>query len=412
MSKPLTKSEFAKFQELVGAELGDIGVSPSMDFLLDNADRLTDEIRAAIKNTDRQAGLIDAIKDFCDKFKARTKSLPKKKDRPERSVFTPKDAQAIAAKERVRERVAGIRASFFGSPDAPFALGTPGTERSALEAAWAWLEANNSNTGSPPLAFIAFDLRLIGVSPQVAWQKLLVSTAANKGKPAAQMLRELADALEGEQVTLSDPSSGPRRVSLGAEGAKDIRMRKTSGPPYLTTRGGAAFDLWEKAEGVAQDSGVWEPQQALEYILLDTEPRLGITVASKMIWGREDFGMPRSITITINAPTGPDELATHYSEYLKRSGLAVAKLSETQKRLLELKAITPGMSWRDRAATWASWCKSNPKLTVFQGLHVPRVVRQETEKAEARARWIQVPEIATTVPPLKPNRGKSKPVSP
>jgi hypothetical protein len=345
-----------------------------------------------------------------------------KPERPTTTETYPAEAQRSITRINTYGLVRELRQEFFKQDTPPFLW--------SYSDSYEWVKANSVEPGHETDQ-VTFTAKLEGETSDKAFL-MLQNALGQPGQHAAASLHALADALEDENVRFQllesvkleiGPKMGkpaqrryiPERVSSGVFwGGEEIKVTGifVHSPHVLSVwaAGGPALDLWHKAERVSDASeGHWSQQQALDYILTGTGYIDGVVI-EKFLRGApwQPRGIPWRFTITLNATTTPDDLAKYYAQELERQGLRAVRLSKTQQKLLELEADTPGMVWRERADIWTEWCKQDRELEPF-GEPKHKILRTQASRAKDRADW-QPSKTATTVPPLTPNKPKSKPV--
>jgi hypothetical protein len=392
----------------------------------------------------------EAIQDYADYLRLRgefeTPRAPKAKSSEATRVHSAEAHRSIT-RINTHRLVCELRQEFFKQDSAPM-LYPFGHE---------WVKANSVEPGRETDQ-VTFTAKLEGATSDKVFATLK-DALSQPGQQVAASLRTLADALEDEPVRLHVLESVKLEISPEMGKAPERRYVADSvfgGPRYggeeikvtglwlhfphvlpVWAVSGPALDLWHKAKGVSDASeGYWSQQQALDYILTGYENIDGITI-EKFWRGAPGRPHPARFAITVNAPTTPEDLAKFYAEELERQGLRAVAISKTHQKLLELEAVTPKMYWPARADLWVEWCRQDSELEPF-GEPKYKILRTQAERAKKeRADWQPTPEekirmsqdairqekqlehyreffkgkkIATTVPPLKPNKPKSKPV--
>lgn len=303
---------------------------------------------------------------------------------------------------RLAGLVADCRKGLWGHDGPLFSWQDLGLER-ARQDSWAWLEERVRVRADGELA--SFNLSATfataeGGGLQFAfneWYEELSNRLAATVDPDARRAlhraawRNLADLLTQHNAELKiDEELKP----LGYEWPA-VHLTQP-GPYFSLPQGGYTLrvpeagpfaELYVQLGAIAKEVGWWDDSHALEYVLTDHP----VAPLYEYSWSGK---APLTLTITAQGPITAPELLNLYKTALEKHGTRAVPLTITQLALLQLKARTPDMTWRERLALFATWreewLRQNPNLKITDYSRMAsgvQAIREEWERAVAKAYW-------------------------
>lgn len=331
----------------------------------------------------------------------------------ENHLLQPRHAMAWATLDpdvnpRLAVAIEAVRVALWGDFTPPFSAWTLGLD-AAEQAAQAWLLREQLQTMYSSRMTLQidcsvtdlvtanqhfFDVFNMFADDQEWW---------NAGRPLGPLLYALGERLKDVTVaTGAEPALADLPAVLWQDAGDSLSLTR-DGEQIRVPLAGPLRQLYEGVRQVTRASGWWQPWQALHHVMTGYPPapqqfaerhhsgRRFYSDAPKRrnaTEGRKVWSWP-AWTVTVEGAMG----AAEWQRLMPRSEgdrSQPKRVSRTHVALLQLKAQTAGLSWRERHKVWEQWCQAQPELSLKR-FGDERLLRKEWERAVLKVnKWAAV----------------------